>query len=137
MRPSTFGEILRFLKSDGGWASTRGTGHDFFEKALPDGTVLSTHVSHALDKSPGRGRFGQILKYQLKVSEAEFWAVISEDRPARRPQPEAPPQPRPLTLQIILQLRKELGLTETDMVGMTFDDGLRLLTEHRSKPRTE
>ena len=50
MRAPTFGEILTFLEADTGWISTRATDHDFYEKSLSGGELLSTHVSHALDK---------------------------------------------------------------------------------------
>lgn len=133
MRPPTFGEILRFLDCDTGWQLTRQTDHDFYEKTLPSGEVLSTHVSHALDKSPGPGRFSQILKYQLKVSADEFWAVIADDRPARRPAPDAPPAPRPLSLSLVTQLEKHLGLRQPDLVGMTYEEAVRRLQEHYAK----
>lgn len=135
MRPPTFGEILRFLDRDTGWQRTRQTDHDFYEKTLPSGEVLSTHVSHALDKSPGPGRFSQILRYQLKVSADEFWAVIAEDRPARRPAPAAPPAPRPLSVNLAMQLEKQLGLRQSDLVGMTQDEAVRLLQEHYAKEK--
>lgn len=137
MRPPTFGEILRFIEADTGWAPTRATGHTFFEKTLANGEVLSTHVSHALDKSPGPGRFSQILKYQLKVSADEFWAVISESRPAHRPAPPATATPKPLSVSLALQLQKQLGLSQQDLVGMTREEAVRLLQAHYAKPQPE
>lgn len=137
MRPPTFGEILQFLRSDTGWQPTRETDHTFYEKTLASGEMLSTHVSHALDKSPGPGRFGQILKHQLKVSADEFWAVIAEDRPARRPAPPAAETPQPLSISLALQLQKQLGLTQQDLVGMTREEAVRLLQEHYAKPKPE
>lgn len=137
MRAPTFGEIAQFLQHDKDWEPDHKSDHIFYEKRLTSGEVLNTHVSKALDKSPGRGRFGQILKYQLKVTEDEFWAVIREKRPARREQSAPAPTPTEpaLSLNLVLQLRKQLGLTEKDMVGMTQDEAVRRLQKHYSKPK--
>lgn len=136
MRPPTFGEITQFLQHDKDWESDRKSDHIFYEKRLDNGDVLSTHVSKALDKSPGRERFAQILKYQLKVTEDEFWAVIREKRPARRERAAAPSAPKApaLSLSLVVQLQKQLGLTEKDMKGMTKEEAVRRLQEHYPKP---
>lgn len=72
MRTPTFDEIEAFLRIDG-WSQDRSTGHDFYEKVLPDGETLRSHTSFAGKKTMSPGRFKTILADQLKVSEAEFW----------------------------------------------------------------
>ena len=39
MKTPTWDEILRFLRLDG-WTEVRATGHDFFEKTLPNDEIL-------------------------------------------------------------------------------------------------
>ena len=53
----TFDEIEGFLRIDG-WSQDRSTGHDFYEKVLPDGETLRSHTSFAGKKtvSPGASR---------------------------------------------------------------------------------
>ena len=79
MRTPTWGEIERYCRLDG-WRESRRSGHVFFEKVLPDGTVLQTHRSLSKRKTMSRGRFRAILRYQLRVSEGEFWQVLRRGR---------------------------------------------------------
>ena len=44
--------------------------------APTDGTLLQTHRSHAKRKTISPGRFRAILRYQLGVTEEEFWRVL-------------------------------------------------------------
>jgi ribosomal protein S30 len=75
VRTPTWGEIERYCRLDG-WHERRRSGHVFFEKVLEDGTVLQTHRSLAKGKTMSPGRFKAILRYQLRVDEARFWAVL-------------------------------------------------------------
>ena len=75
MRTPTCGEIERYCRL-AGWSEARRSGHVFFEKVLPDGTVLQTHRSLSTRKTMSPGRFKAILRYQLRVSEQEFWRVL-------------------------------------------------------------
>ena len=76
MRTPTWAQIERFCRLDG-WRETRRSGHVFYEKVLPDGTLLQTHRSHAKRKTMSPGRFKAILRHQLKVTEEEFWRVLT------------------------------------------------------------
>ena len=80
MRTPTWGEIERFCRLDG-WRESRRGGHVFYEKVLPDGTVLQTHRSLSPRKTMRPGQFKAILRHQLKVSEEEFWRVLERRRP--------------------------------------------------------
>ncbi len=89
----TWGEIEKFLQADG-WsrlpASSRGgssENHIFFEKLLDSGELLQTHISHSSRGGPSPGRFGVILRQQLKVSRAQFWEALSSGEPVARPAP--------------------------------------------------
>ena len=88
MRTPTFDEIEGFLRIDG-WSQDRSTGHDFYEKVLPDGETLRSHTSFAGKKTTSPGRFKTILADQLKVSEAEFWEALRTRKAVEPPQPSA------------------------------------------------
>lgn len=134
MRTPTFDEIEAFLKIDG-WGQDRSTGHDFYEKVLPNGETLRSHTSLAGKKTMSPGRFKAILADQLKVSEAEFWEALRTKRPVTRPSPQ--PQPAPASLPNWLRdaLLDECGLSEADLVRLREDEAHELLTQHRSRPK--
>jgi hypothetical protein len=75
VKTPTWGEVERYCRLDG-WHEKRRSGHIFFEKVLPDGTVLQTHRSLSGRKTMSPGRFKAILRYQLKTTEAEFSRVL-------------------------------------------------------------
>lgn len=83
MRTPTWAQVERFCRVDG-WSEVRRSGHVFFEKVLADGTVLQTHRSHASRKTMSAGRFRAILRYQLQVSEEQFWEALSTRKPVQR-----------------------------------------------------
>jgi hypothetical protein len=51
----------------------RNTDHWHYELVLADGTVLRTKVSHALLEEIPPRQWEKILRYQLCISEKEFW----------------------------------------------------------------
>jgi hypothetical protein len=138
MRTPTWGSIRTFCKLDG-WRPVRATKHAVYQKVLNDGTALETRVSQKPEKDEiGPGLFQFILRTQLQVSAAEFWAVIDEKRPARRPQElPAPPSVRRPSPSIVKQLERVLGLGPSDISALSHDDAVKLLNDHRSRPRDE
>lgn len=54
----------------------RSTDHWYDEKVLPDGRVLRTKVSRALQREIPRHLWERILKHQLHITEEEFWKKI-------------------------------------------------------------
>lgn len=83
MRTPTWAEVERFCRIDG-WAEVRRTGHVFYEKVLADGKVLRTHRSLSSRKTMSAGRFKAILRYQLLVTEEEFWQALESKKPVER-----------------------------------------------------
>lgn len=75
MKTPTWAQIEQFCRIDG-WREVRRTGHLHFEKVLADGTVLRPHRSYASRKTMSPGRFKAILRYQLRVSEEQFWRAL-------------------------------------------------------------
>lgn len=97
MRTPSWDEFREFLGYDD-WEEDRASGHDFYEKVLPDGEILRTHASRSGSKTMSPGRFKAILSDQLGLSEAEFWEVLRTRSPAPRPSPAPEPGPRSLPL---------------------------------------
>jgi hypothetical protein len=83
VRTPTWGEVERFCTIDG-WTEVRRTGHVFYEKVLPSGTLLRTHRSFASRKTMSPGRFKAILRFQLLVTEEQFWRALETGRPVDR-----------------------------------------------------
>jgi hypothetical protein len=87
----TAGDLEQFLIVDGwrrippGERGGRRESHVFYEKQLPDGRTLQTHVSHDRSATISAGRFGAILREQLEVSRADFWEAIRGGEPVDRP----------------------------------------------------
>lgn len=134
MKTPTWGQIEKFCKADG-WQPVRSTNHLFYEKPLPDGTVLRTHVSHARNKGMSEDTFRLILRHQLKVSAAAFWDALKTGRPAIRPSP-PPPAPRPaLPAPLAWQLRRQAGMSEEAVARVTKEEAVRILNKLRARPR--
>jgi len=83
VRTPTWAQVERFCRIDG-WTEVRRTGHVHFEKVLPDGTVLRTHRSFASRKTMSSGRFRAVLRYQLSISEEQFWQALATRKPVDR-----------------------------------------------------
>jgi hypothetical protein len=134
VRTPTWGEIEAFLVADAGWSLVRGTGHDFYEKALPDGTVLQTHVSHSRNKSMHPDTFKHLIcAQQLQATEAQFWATISAGRSQRAGAVEPAAKPEKLTLALIQELRRRLHYTDEQFEGLTGTEAKRRLREFHER----
>jgi hypothetical protein len=133
----TWGDIETFLAADG-WRRTAQHGgkrqrHIFYEKVLPDGRVLQTHVSHSAQKSLSPGRFSAVLRNQLEVSKAEFWSCLHTGEPVVRPVSvdEAPVEH---DAWVVAVLAGELHLSPDDIARLTVEEARRIVHEHWSRP---
>ena len=135
MKTPTWGTIAAFCAADD-WQLDRQSKHTFFGKTLPDGTSLETHVPHGKQgQAIGPGLFHFILRTQLKVSAAEFWDAVENERPAKRPgHPPAAPTKKP-DARMIQQLETDLGLGPRQIAKLSRDEALRLLEKHWSQPK--
>lgn len=70
--PPKFKDLKKYCEKNG-WVMIRNTDHWYYEKVLPDGTVLQTKISHAIHKEIPKNVWRFILQKQLKISEEEFW----------------------------------------------------------------
>lgn len=106
-----------------------GTHHVTYELDLPDGRVLRTRISHPVDRSDyGRSLWGHILRDQLEVSEAEFWACVRDRTPPQRGRPITPSHALPAELVHLLISR--VGLTEAGVAAMSKEEAIARLHQH-------
>jgi hypothetical protein len=136
----TWGEIEKFLQLDG-WrrlpASSRGgpsEKHIFFEKLLDSGELLQTHISHSRRGGPSPGRFGLILREQIKVSRAEFWQALASSEPVGRPAPVEEGQQVEHEAWVMTVLAGELHMTAEQIKELDIDQAKQLVMEHWSRP---
>ncbi len=123
----------QFLKTDR-WTEVtarpgRGICHRVFEKVLAGGEVLTTHISHSGKKGPGPGRFGEILREQLRTNRQDFWRAIETGEPVPRPAAVESPVPAPEAWQVDVLLRK-VGLAREELEGMTAERAQQIIERH-------
>lgn len=121
----------RFCRSEG-WVLVRDSRgkqvrhHVTYEMTMPDGRILRTRVSRPVDRTDyGPAMWGHILRDQLEVSEAEFWACADDKTLPDRGAP--PTQPEGLPADLVHLLVNRVGLSAAEVAGMTRDDALARL----------
>lgn len=112
----------------------RGSHHVNFELSLPDGRILYTRIGHPADRTDdGPGIFAHLLRDQLQVDAAEFWACV-EDRvlPDRgRPQQVEAAIP----LGVVRTLIHEAHLPEAEVRSMTKAEAVARVAEFSTTGR--
>lgn len=118
-----------------GWRLVRnargrtGTHHITYELDLPDGRVLRTRISHPPDRSTyGPSMWKHILRDQLDVDEAEFWACAQDGVTPDRGLPEPPPTALPA--ELVHLLITKAGMTEADVAAMSKAEAIARLNQH-------
>lgn len=136
---ATFRELEAYLDRDG-WVQEpnlargrrRTGGHRRYRKELPDGTTLRTKVSHALSDEIGIDLFKHILRDQLRVDEARFWAVV---RGQVQQTPDAlPPEEETIPGWLVQRLLFTVGLPEAEVRNLTPKQALELWATFISRP---
>lgn len=122
-----------------GWERVRdsqgrtGTHHVTYELHLHDGRILRTRISHPPDRTTyGKSMWSHILRDQLHVDEAEFWACVRDKVMPDRGEPKVPEEALPADLVHLLITR--LGLSEAQIAKMSRTDAIARMQEHWSKP---
>jgi hypothetical protein len=138
----SWADVERFLGVDD-WrqtpASERGgrrQSHIFFEKELPDGRILQTHISHDRSSAISPGRFSTILREQLEVSRAELWQAIQSGEPVKRPvETDAVGEAVEHESWAIAVLVGEHHMTPEEIERLTEQDAIDLVHKHWSRER--
>jgi hypothetical protein len=121
-----------------GWELVRnsrgktGTHHLTYELHLHDGRILRTRISHPPDRTTyGNSIWSHILRDQLAVSEAEFWACVRNDVKPDRGEPRVPEEALPADLVHLLITR--LGLSDAEIGEMSRAEAIARMQEHWSR----
>lgn len=125
---ATRADHAKFCQTEG-WVQVRdaqgrvGTHHATYEMTLHDGRVLRTRVSHPPDRGDyGKAMWSHILRDQLAVTEAEFWACVRDGTLPDRGEPVLPKEAIPAPL--IRLLLSDVGLTEAEVAQMSKTDAI-------------
>jgi hypothetical protein len=106
-----------------------GTHHVTYELDLADGRILRTRISHPVDRTGyGQSLWRHILRDQLQVAEADFWACVHDGIVPDRGMPEVPAQALPADLVYLLISRA--GLSEAEVAVMSRADALARLQRY-------
>jgi len=106
-----------------------GTHHVTYELDLPDGRILRTRISHPVDRSNyGQSMWRHILRDQLKVHEAGFWACVHDGDKPHRGVPEPPAEA--LSADLVHLLISRVGLAETEVAAMSKQDAVARLQRY-------
>lgn len=112
-----------------------GTHHVTFKLELPDGRILRTRISHPVDRSDYASRLWQhILRDQLEVDDAVFWACAQDGVKPQRSAPE-PPQQESLPAELVYLLITRVGLAEAEVSAMSRKDAVARIGQYWSESR--
>lgn len=125
-----------FCETEGWEEVRRATGgtvnhHITYRLSLPDGSILRTRISHP----PGRETYGAslwavILRDQLHVDQASFWACVQDGELPDRGSAQAPEDALPADL--IHLLKTSLHLADTEIILLSKTEALERLQRHWS-----
>jgi hypothetical protein len=129
----------RFCETEG-WEAVRNargkaSGHHAvtYELQLHDGRILRTRISHPPNStSYGASIWGHILRDQLDVDEATFWACIRDGVKPDRGAPEQPAQALPADLAHLLVTR--LGLSSAEIAMLSREEAIARMQQYWSEP---
>ncbi len=113
----------KFCQAEG-WQPVReargrtGTHHVTYELVLHHGRILRTRISHPADRiNYGQNIWSHILRDQLDVDQATFWACVRDGIKPNRGAPES--HPGALPADLVNLLLKRVGLSEAEVAAMT------------------
>ena len=122
---ATFGDLKTYLERDGGWdeipnlvrGRRRVGDHRRYRQVLPDGTVLRTKVSHALDAEISPDLLGHIVRDQLGTTMQHFRDVVA----GRLPESDTVSGKTPESIPgwLVVRLISTVGLPEEEVRAMS------------------
>ena len=100
-----------------------------YELQLHDGRILRTRISHPVNRDTyGPGIWSHILKDQLDVDQATFWACVQDGTKPDRGAPEQPAGALPADLVHLLLTR--VRLNEADVAAMSKDQAIARMQQY-------
>lgn len=123
-----------------GWQPVRdargktGTHHVTYELHLHDGRILRTRISHPVNRDTyGPRMWAHILRDQLDVDQAAFWACVRDGIKPDRGVPEAPAGALPAELVHLLLTR--VRLSEAEVAAMSKDQAIARMQQYWATER--
>lgn len=123
-----------FCKAEG-WQPVRdargktGTHHVTYELHLHDGRILRTRISHPVNRDTyGPRIWTHILRDQLDVDQAAFWACVRDGIKPDRGEPEAAAGALPADLVHLLLTR--VRLSEAEVAAMSKDQAIARMQQY-------
>jgi hypothetical protein len=123
-----------------GWARVRdatgrsGTHHRTYELALPDGRILRTRISRPPNRTTyGARMWAHILRDQLCVDEATFWATVRDGVTPQRARPAPPAESLPAEVATLLVNR--VGLTREQVAALSREEAIERLNRFWAEGR--
>ncbi len=123
-----------FCKAEG-WQPVRdargktGTHHVTYELHLHDGRILRTRISHPVNRDTyGPRIWAHILRDQLDVDQAAFWACVQDGMKPDRGEPQAPGGALPADLVHLLLTR--VRLSEAEVAAMSKDQAIARMQQY-------
>jgi hypothetical protein len=118
-----------------GWQQVRDTcgravtHHVTYELQLHDGRILRTRISHPVNRETyGPSMWSHILRDQLDVDQATFWACVQGGKKPDRGAPEPPPEALPADL--VHLLLAQVHLSETDVARMSKEEAIARMQQY-------
>jgi hypothetical protein len=106
-----------------------GTHHVIYELQLHDGRILRTRISHPVNRDTyGAGIWSHILKDQLDVDQATFWACVQDGTKPDRGVPQPPAGALPADLVHLLLSR--VRLSEAEVAAMSKDQAIARMQQY-------
>jgi hypothetical protein len=103
-----------------------GTHHLTYELALPDGRILRTRISHPPNRTTyGARMWAHILRDQLCIDEATFWAAVRDGVVPQRARAAPPAESLPAEVAALLVHR--LGLTREQVAALSREEAIERL----------
>lgn len=101
--------------------------HVTYEKVLTDGRILRTRVSRPPNKTTyGAGIWGHILRDQLAVDAATFWACVQDGVKPDRGEPK--PVGETVPADLIHLLKSRLKLSDAEIAELSRQDAIDRMT---------
>ena len=108
--------------------------HTTYTLAVPNGDVYRTRISHPVNRTTyAPSMWSHVLRDQLQVTAAEFWDCVDDGVLPNRGARVVPSGA--LSLQLVNELVKRLGLSREQIADLSNAEAVRLLAEYWSGAR--
>jgi hypothetical protein len=136
---ATFGDLKTYVEHDG-WTEeenrargrSRVGDHWRYTKEQPNGSTLRTKVSHSVRDEIGPDLLRRILRDQLLVDEATFWAVVHG---RASPEAQTAPAPTPIPGWLIRRVIFTVGMPEDEVRALSAEGAAAAWEAYQTRER--